>query len=78
MPADACFFATNATTRILVVSRSSDGGASWTSHLAYAGPLGTSIQNLFPILAVDHGGNAYAAPRLLTGKFRHREAVDLR
>jgi len=53
--------ATNATTRILVVSRSSDGGASWTSHLAYAGPLGTSIQNLFPILAVDHGGNAYAA-----------------
>ena len=53
--------ATNATSRILVVSRSGDGGASWSSHLAYAGPLGTSIQNLFPVIAVDHGGNAYAA-----------------
>jgi len=53
--------ATNATTRILVVSRSTDGGATWSSHLAYAGPLGTSIQNLFPIIAVDNGGNAYAA-----------------
>ena len=53
--------ATNATTRILVVSRSADGGATWTSHLAYAGPLGTSIQNLFPVIAVDHGGNVYAA-----------------
>jgi hypothetical protein len=53
--------ATNATTRILVVSRSTDGGASWSSHLAYAGPLGTSIQNLFPVIAVDNGGNAYAA-----------------
>ena len=53
--------ATNATSRILVVSRSTDGGATWRSHLAYAGPLGTSIQNLFPVIAVDHGGNAYAA-----------------
>ena len=53
--------ATNATTRILVVSRSTDGGATWTSSLAYAGPLGTSIQNLFPVIAVDHGGNVYAA-----------------
>ena len=53
--------ATNATTRILVVSRSTDGGNSWTSSLAYAGPLGTSIQNLFPVIAVDHGGNVYAA-----------------
>lgn len=53
--------ATGATTRILVVSRSGDGGATWTSHLAYAGPVGTSIQNLFPVIAVDHGGNVYAA-----------------
>ena len=53
--------ATGATTRILVVSRSADGGATWKSHLAYAGPLGTSIQNLFPVLAVDNGGNVYAA-----------------
>src|SRR5258708_5416055 len=53
--------ATGATTRILVVSRSADGGATWKSHLAYAGPLGTSIQNLFPVIAVDNGGNVHAA-----------------
>ena len=53
--------ATGATTRILVVSRSADGGATWQSHLAYAGPLGTSIQNLFPVISVDNGGNVYAA-----------------
>jgi hypothetical protein len=51
---------TNATTRLLVVSRSADGGATWSSHLAYAGPLGTSIQNLFPVITVDHGGTVYA------------------
>jgi len=43
------------------VSRSGDGGSTWTHSLAYAGPLGTSIQNLFPVLAVDHGGNVYGA-----------------
>jgi len=52
---------TNATSRLLIVSRSTDGGATWTSSLAYAGPLGTSIQNLFPVIAVDHGGNVYGA-----------------
>jgi hypothetical protein len=53
--------ATNATTRILLVARSTDGGATWANTLVYAGPLGTSIQNLFPVIAVDHGGNVYAA-----------------
>ena len=53
--------ATNATSRLLIVSRSGDGGATWTHSLAYAGPLGTSIQNLFPVLAIDHGGNVYGA-----------------
>ena len=53
--------ANNGTVRLLVVSRSNDGGASWRSSLAYAGPLGSSIQNLFPVIAVDHGGNVYAA-----------------
>ena len=53
--------ATGGTVRILVVSRSTDGGATWKGHLAYAGPLGTSIQNLFPVIAVDHGGTVYAA-----------------
>lgn len=53
--------ATNATTRILLVARSTDGGATWHNSLVYAGPLGTSIQNLFPAITVDHGGNVYAA-----------------
>ena len=53
--------ATNATTRLLLVGKSTDGGATWHNRLVYSGPLGTSIQNLFPVIAVDHGGNVYAA-----------------
>ncbi len=52
---------TNATTRLLLVARSTDGGSTWHNKLVYAGPLGTSIQNLFPVITVDHGGNVYAA-----------------
>ena len=67
---------TNATTRILVVSRSTDGGATWHGHLAYAGPLGTSIQNLFPVIAVDHGGNVYSAfSTQLSGQLIDRKSV---
>ncbi len=53
--------ATAATVRLLLVGKSTDGGATWHNHLAYAGPLGTSIQNLFPAIAVDHEGTVYAA-----------------
>jgi hypothetical protein len=52
---------TNATTRLLLVGKSTDGGSTWRNTLVYSGPLGTSIQNLFPVIAVDHGGNVYAA-----------------
>jgi len=52
---------TNATSRLMLIGRSTDGGATWSNSLVYAGPPGTSIQNLFPVIAVDHGGNVYAA-----------------
>ena len=52
---------TGATVRLLLVSRSHDAGSTWSTHLAYEGPVGTSIQNLFPVIAVDHGGNVYTA-----------------
>jgi hypothetical protein len=52
---------TNATTRLLLVGKSTDGGSTWHNSLVYSGPLGTSIQNLFPVIAVDHSGNVYAA-----------------
>ncbi len=53
--------ATQATSRLLLVAKSTDGGATWHDHLVYSGPLGTSIQNLFPVIAVDGSGNVFAA-----------------
>jgi hypothetical protein len=41
--------------------RSTDGGATWTTTTAYTGPAGTSVENSFPILAVDRGGNVHLA-----------------
>ena len=35
------------------VSRSTDGGQSWTAHLVYHAPLFTNLSNIFPALAVD-------------------------
>jgi hypothetical protein len=52
---------TNATTRLVLVGKSTDGGFTWTNQLIYAGPPGTSVGNLFPVMAVDHAGNAYVA-----------------
>lgn len=52
---DAIEDATDAKTRLLLVGRSTDGGATWTDRLVYHGPPGTSIQNLFPVIAVDQG-----------------------
>jgi hypothetical protein len=39
--------------------RSTDGGATWTTISAYTGPGGTSVENAFPIIAVDRGGNVH-------------------
>jgi hypothetical protein len=43
----------------LYVARSTDGGAHFTLKLVFAAPTGTSIANIFPILAVDRGSNVH-------------------
>jgi hypothetical protein len=46
----------------IFVSRSTDGGKSWTANLVYHGAPGTSFANVFPALAVDPtNGHLYAA-----------------
>jgi len=53
--------ATSFTFNNIYVSRSSDGGASWTTNLVYHAPLFTRLNNVFPSLAVDPAnGNLYA------------------
>jgi hypothetical protein len=37
----------------IFVSRSTDGGAHWTSALVFHAPVGTGLNNIFPALAVD-------------------------
>ena len=49
----------NASLNQIQVARSTDGGASWTSTTAYTGPAGTDNRGVFPILAVDRGGNLH-------------------
>jgi hypothetical protein len=44
---------------VLHLLKSTDGGATWTNTVAYNGPAGTSLENAFPILAVDRGGNIH-------------------
>lgn len=41
------------------LARSTDGGATWSLFKAYQGPTGTSNAGVFPILAVDLGGNLH-------------------
>lgn len=46
----------------IYVSRSKDGGNSWTANLVYEGAPGTSFANVFPALAVDPtNGKLYAS-----------------
>jgi len=46
----------------IFVSRSTDGGAHWTSTLVYHAPAGTALNNIFPALSVDPGTHVvYAA-----------------
>ncbi len=46
-------------TNELYIARSTDGGAHFTITRVYAGPIGTSVANIFPILSVDRGGNVH-------------------
>jgi len=49
----------NASLNAIQVARSMDGGATWTSTTAYTGPAGTDNRGVFPILAIDRGGNLH-------------------
>lgn len=53
---------TSATFNNIVVSRSTDGGQTWTANLVFHAPLNTALNNIFPALAVDpSNGTLYAA-----------------
>jgi hypothetical protein len=52
---------TNASLRLVLIGKSTDGGFTWTNKLIYSGPPGSSVGNLFPVLAVDNGSNVYVA-----------------
>ncbi len=53
---------TSANFNNILVSRSTDGGQTWTGTLVYHAPLFTALNNIFPALAVDPvNGNLYAA-----------------
>jgi len=46
----------------IYVSRSTDGGRTWTASLVFHAPLFTALNNIFPALAVDPtDGHLYAA-----------------
>jgi hypothetical protein len=45
----------------VIVSRSSDGGKSWTAQVVFHAPVGTALDNIFPSLGVDQTtGTVYA------------------
>ena len=53
---------TNANFNNILVSRSTDGGETWTASLVFHAPLNTALNNIFPALAVDPiTGRLYAA-----------------
>jgi hypothetical protein len=51
----------NPGSNIIDLARSTDGGATWSVVTAYTGPTGTDNRGVFPILAVDRGGNLHLA-----------------
>jgi hypothetical protein len=45
----------------IIVSRSTDGGETWTANIVFTAPPGTSLANIFPALDVDPtNGKLYA------------------
>src|SRR5436309_2540915 len=52
----------------IYLNRSLDGGTTWQQKLAYTGPVGSDNRAVFPMTAVDRGGNVYIAfTNCLTG-----------
>src|SRR6266851_3341583 len=49
----------NASVNVIKFARSSDGGATWVISDAFTAPAGTTNRGVFPILAVDRGGNVH-------------------
>ena len=47
--------------------KSTDGGATFATSTAYTGPGGTCLENAFPIIAVDRGGNIHVVFTQSTG-----------
>ena len=43
------------------INRSKDGGATWQQILAFSGAAGSDNRAVFPMTAVDRGGNVYIA-----------------
>ena len=41
--------------------KSTDGGSNWSMTQIYQGPTGSDIGNVFPVMAVDRGGNVHVA-----------------
>src|SRR5437870_1886209 len=39
--------------------KSTDGGSNWSMSQIYQGPAGSDIGNVFPVMAVDRGGNVH-------------------
>jgi hypothetical protein len=54
-------FIPNGANNQIYLARSTDGGATWSLTLAYDGPANTTNIGVFPILAVDRGGNLHLA-----------------
>src|SRR3984893_11141363 len=44
---------------VIRLASSTDGGATWVVTTAYTGPAGTTTRGVFPIMAVDRGGNLH-------------------
>ena len=47
--------------------KSTDGGTTWTNAIIYSGPTNSCLENSFPIIAVDRGGNVHVVFTRSTG-----------
>jgi len=44
---------------VIKLASSTDGGATWVVTTAYTGPAGSTNRGVFPIMAIDRGGNLH-------------------